>query len=260
MTMQMQNCRALLVLVATMGLLAPGGCASWRDAESEGLLTKMNRPWRGDGVRRGVPRRMVATWTNTVKHQPGVEAKRGFGGRVYFYDHDESEPIGVEGQFVVYAFDETDRRPDDNSPTKRFVFPPEQVKLHESESEIGVSYSFWLPWDKGGTHTDISLMARFEPVKGGTLIVSDMSRQPLPGMLDMPNSEVMIAQQEKRTGVFQTSAVSETAPGVQAAEYLAPVSSPTGMQTTTIKLPSSGLKSGQPSGFRTTVNYGRPGN
>ena len=54
-----------------------------------------------------------------------------------FYEKEEKKPILVDGQLVVYAFDETGRAPTDNKPTRRYVFPAEQIPLHMSKSEFG---------------------------------------------------------------------------------------------------------------------------
>ena len=45
-------------------------------------------------------------WSDAVYTQPGLPPTRGFGGRLYFYDaHDQ--PVKVEGQLVVYAYDDS---------------------------------------------------------------------------------------------------------------------------------------------------------
>ena len=49
--------------------------------------------------------------------QPGAKPQRGFGGRIMFYESEDKKPILVDGQLVVYAFDETEaasRRTDNN--------------------------------------------------------------------------------------------------------------------------------------------------
>ena len=171
---------ALLMAVCATGCQSTGGGAI-------GALPKPSLPnpleWGADdeASRVGAPERVVATWVDTVLQQPGEPTLRGFGGRIYFYDK-EIDPLAVEGRLVVYAFDESDRAPTDHRPTRRFIFPPEQMALHQSESEIGVSYSFWLPWDEvGGEPADVTLIARFEPLDGSGLIVSEPARQGLPG-------------------------------------------------------------------------------
>jgi hypothetical protein len=137
----------------------------------------------------GIPVRMVGTWTDSVRTKPGEVSQRGFGGRLLFYGNKSDKPILVDGQLVVYAFDETGRSPTDNKPTRRYVFPADQIPLHMSESEIGASYSFWLPWDEvGGPQTEVSLICRFEP-KDGAVIASEQTKHRLPGEL-LPESKV----------------------------------------------------------------------
>lgn len=170
----------VLAAVLTGGV----GCAkmSWKPSKMFSLDSTW--PFRDkDKPREGTPNRMVCTWTDTVMSQPGKPSQRGFGGRVMFYEAEEKNPIIVDGQLVVYAFDETDREPTDNKPTRRYVFPSEQVPLHMSKNEIGASYSFFLPWDDaGGPRTEVSLICRFEP-KGGAVISGEQTRQVLPGKL-----------------------------------------------------------------------------
>ena len=126
---------------------------------------------------------MVCTWTDTVMTQPGKKPQRGFGGRIMFYEKEEKKPILVDGQLVVYAFDETGRDPTDNKPTRRYVFPPDQIPLHMSKNEFGASYSFFLPWDEaGGPKTEVSLICRFEP-NDGPVVTSEQTKQKLPGSM-----------------------------------------------------------------------------
>ncbi|TWT67015.1 hypothetical protein Pla123a_44440 [Posidoniimonas polymericola] len=246
---------ALLILAPTV--MATTGCANWRQSGAMKLARKVDIPngipWRDDEPRAGAPRSMVATWTDAVRQQPGEQSERGFGGRIFFYEHDESSPIKVDGQLVVYAFDETGRLPTDNRPTKRYVFPAEQFSKHESSSELGVSYSFWLPWDhSGGAQTEVSLIARFEPTSGGTLVVSEQTRQRLPGVMDGA-VETMIAGQEtpnadQPQGVRPVSYKQES-PGPasypSAAAITETATTTSGMQTTTIKLPTRPRRLGQ---------------
>ena len=188
-----------MVAMAT-GCQTPGGGSiagaseGWSERYS---LNPMKWGVDEDTPRTGAPERIVATWVDTILQTEGKPAQRGFGGRVYFYDH-KADPLVVEGRLVVYAFDESDRSATDHEPTRRYIFPPEQLTLHQSETEIGQSYSFWLPWDEvGGEQTDVSLIARFEPLNGSGLVVSEQARHRLPGRIvdgPMPPSDVQLAQ------------------------------------------------------------------
>ncbi|MEN1679202.1 MAG: hypothetical protein AAGJ46_06385 [Planctomycetota bacterium] len=235
-------------VVAMVGLIACGGCQSLGVGKgrlaSKAGLDKVDIPdgvpWKKDKDREPeTPGRVVATWKDAVLQRQGKPAERGFGGRLFFYNNEEVEPIEVEGQLVVYAFDETDRDPTNAAPTKKFVFPPEQFIRHKSESDLGVSYSVWLPWGQaGGPSSKISLMARFEPLTGGSLIVSEMSNCYLPGATPML-PETRVARQSLTPVIQQASHAAETpATSTTASSAALPSGEPRQrMQTTSIKLP-----------------------
>ncbi len=238
------------------------GCQSmksggWKpSAIAKKLDPRDGLPWnRKDEAHEGNPARIVATWSDTVLHKEGEPATRGFGGKIYFYDNKDTDPIKVKGQLIVYAFDETNRVPTDNCPTRRFVFPPEEVAIHESDSDLGVGYSFWLPWDgTEGPSTEVSLIARFEPLKGGVLVVSDQSRTRLPGRISPTTApgESLIATQPSSnvpgvSGVQVASGELTTKFTVEQATNLQPVTAAPlrKMQTTSISLPEGFRPSGK---------------
>lgn len=167
-------CVVAIILCATSGCQSTG----WKDR----FDLARDIPWPTSREKReNPPERLASFWTDTVQTKPGEKPRRGFGGRIYFYNRKGGKPIDVDGQLVVYAFDEASRSPSDNRPTKRYVFPPEQFAKHASESELGPSYSVWLPWDESsGERKEISLIARFEP-KVGSTIIGQQSLQQLPG-------------------------------------------------------------------------------
>lgn len=152
---------------------AAPGCATWN---LKGLLPGPDAPPKPQ-----TPARMTDIWTDTILYQPGQPAVRGFGGRVMFYGEQDSKPIAVDGTFTVFAFDDTPTSPKTTSPEKKFVILPEQLPQHYSRSELGHSYSFWLPWDEvGGKERRICLICRFDPRKGKP-VFSQPSHHVLPG-------------------------------------------------------------------------------
>ena len=168
-------------------LLATGCRGPWSEGwKFSDMFDVDMSPWSKDDPKVESPRRIVDTWADTVLHQAGKTPQRGFGGRLIFYGKDEEKPVLVEGQLVIYAFDETNRAPTDNKPTRRYVFPADQMPRHLSKSGAGPSYSVWLPWDEvGGPQTEISLIARFEP-KTGPIVAGEQTRHILPGELNSP--------------------------------------------------------------------------
>ena len=136
--------------------------------------------WPWDDDHKKAPTRMTDMWSFTVLQQPGRPGVRGYGGRLTFYDADD-KPMKIDGTLTVYAFDGRSNNPSQAVPERKFVFLPRDLPKHYSESKLGHSYSFWLPWDEvGGPERQIVLATRFES-KGGQALFAAPSRQILPG-------------------------------------------------------------------------------
>lgn len=177
----------LLTLIA---LASSTGCAgktskwsvtNWDVKKAVGIKPEKPEP--------ELPERMVATWTDTTLSTVGQSPKRGFGGKLMFFKRGSEDPVRVEGNLVVYAFDETDRPDHETHPTRKYIFPVEEFVRHESDSTLGPAYSFWLPWDEiGGQQRHISLIAKFEP-KDGAVVIGEQTRHLLPGLTNDPNAD-----------------------------------------------------------------------
>ena len=137
--------------------------------------------WGGD-EKSVLPDRILAVWTDTVLHQPNQPGVRGFGGRIFFYEKDNNDPIEVNGSLAIYVFDADDDDPENQRPVRKYLYTAEEFAGHMSKTTIGPSYSVWLPWgDVSGPQQRLSIIARFEGTKGGTTI-SDPTIKLLPGV------------------------------------------------------------------------------
>ena len=176
---------SIIALLLGAMLIGMPGCAStkksWKFAKNgdfkRAVGLKSSKPLPPE-----VPARLVSTWTDTVLQRSGKAPQRGFGGRLVFFTKESEDPVRVDGQLVIYAFDETDREPHETHPSRKYVFPREEFARHESDSQLGASYSVWLPWDEvGGNMKQISLIARFEPHSGNT-VLGEQTKHLLPGI------------------------------------------------------------------------------
>ncbi|MCU0711740.1 MAG: hypothetical protein MUC43_06745 [Pirellula sp.] len=173
-------------------------------------------PWSGKKKEtKVIPDRILAVWTDTVLHQQGQTGVRGFGGRVYFYEKDRTDPIEVEGSLAVYAFDAEDDAIDSQKPLRKFVFTTEQLASRMSKTSIGPSYSVWLPWSAvGDPPQKLSLITRFEGVDGGTTI-SDPVIKLLPGIAKKSGSD----KKSTAPSLDKPKELLSTDQGVQQASY-----------------------------------------
>lgn len=242
----------ILVVLATLGVLCSSGCAStkksWRFAKNgdfkRAVGLKSDKPLPPE-----TPVRLVSTWTDTVLNQAGKSPQRGFGGKLVFFKPDSEEPVRVDGQLVVYAFDESDREAHETHPSRKYVFPRDEFLRHESDTQLGASYSVWLPWDEvGGNMKQISLIARFEP-HGGPTVLGEQTKHLLPGvskdnpeMLVSPGvGKVDMAQHTERTKLQTVQQISAEVPvepsKVESAESPKVDTQATTPTSTTIELP-----------------------
>lgn len=234
-----------LAVVVLLPLLLAAICGCTAMDLSKGLESGL--PWPGN-KKPQIPARMVAMWTDTVMQQSGQQGIRGFGGRLMFYKNGKAEPVKVDGTLTVFAFRDNGSDPTSSMPEKKYVFLPEQLEKHYSESELGHSYSVWLPWDEvGGTRQKLSLVVRFEP-KLGPSILSKPSLQRLPGAEPRPLPRVAqaVGSQFRKTpsGIRRVSHEEPIQP-TKPTEPVEPSHKLRIITTDTIDLPPSFLKNRQ---------------
>ena len=238
-----------------------GGCSTVDTSR----LPKM--PWSSPKVEESAyqaPKRMAAIWSADVLTQVGKPPVRGFGGRFYFYNA-ENQPIPVEGQLVVYAYDDSAPATTQNrQPDRKFAFTPEQFTEHYSPSALGASYSVWVPWDEaGGDQRNISLLPVFTATSG-QIVMGQQALNVLPGR------QPELAQQRfaprtpiARAALPPASAAIQPAGHYQTDTALAQTqAAPPRLSTTTIQLPSTmqrRIAAAGPMETATSANAGNPG-
>jgi hypothetical protein len=183
-----------------------------------------------------IPQSMNVTWAHDILSLPGKPPTRGFGGRFYFYN-EKTQAIPVDGELMVYGFDDTDGRADStdlNHATKRFKFTAEQLTSHFSEGQLGASYSVWIPWDAApGADKKIMLIPIFV-AKDGRQIRST------PATVNMPGKK-----KNETQSVIQVSAEMPKQPNAQATQTAYDgTARPVGI--TTLNLPRRPIKSVEP--------------
>jgi len=202
------------------------GCSTW-DLKSKMPWASSEEKIKQEKFQR--PVRMVAIWSPTTVSAPGKGVTRGLGGRLYFYN-DEGETIPVEGQLIVYAYDDSNRKQNVShvnttggvdEPDRKFAFTPEQFTNHFSPTDLGASYSVWVPWGPlDGPPAKVSLVPVFTST-GGNVVMAQASRNLLAGTIP-----AALADNGQ-----------EMTPSQQAAVRPAPQARRTELRTTTIPVP-----------------------
>ncbi len=189
----------------------------------------------------------VVIWKDSVLEKPGTPAVRGFGGRIHFFDADNAV-VKAEGELVVYGFDDSDAAAgtSDSEETKstkadrKFVFPADQLESHFSETEIGPSYSVWVPWEKKGGHRKVINLIPVFKTADGRVLKCEPSQSVLPGKppgASLENDSQ--AANKSKTGVELARFISDKTAnrsGVVQAELTEDEYNQTRIRTSTIKL------------------------
>lgn len=225
----------------TMGLVVlASGCQAVKPTWPTNLFNWGNSP-RVQESKFAVPARMAIMWSPAMLNQAGQQATRGFGGRIYFYDA-KNNPVSVEGQLVIYAYNNDNPHVDSRVPDKKFAFTPEQFTQHYTPTDLGASYSIWIPWDAiGQPQADISLVPIFTATNGA-LVMGQSSRNLLPGPTSQQNPANIVVncsqppvdiRQSAITGspMYRDNAIQQ-ASFQQSANGSPPSSAPTGLPQT----------------------------
>lgn len=182
--------RAILLILCSTTLL--GGCASMPSSEN----WKISKLFKKDDKPEPYPNpvRMAAMWTADTLSAPGKTTTRGFGGRLFFYN-EKSQAVPVEGELQVVGYiEESDGLPPQ---TRRFAFTKEQFTSHYSQSDLGASYSIWVPWDaEGNPCQKVILVASFTTAEG-KVVQGPPTLVALPG----PSLEAFAASAKRRAGM-----------------------------------------------------------
>jgi hypothetical protein len=217
------------LIVAFSGMMVFSGCQSLTSKSDSSAPAAKKSSWFKFGKKEyQTPQSMAVIWKEDTIFVPGKAPTRGFGGRVYFYN-EKSQAIPVEGELTVYGYDESQPHHAKINPDqadKKFKFTSEQFTKHFSESQLGASYSIWIPWDGvGGPTKKVALLPTFVTTDG-KLVRGESSTQVLPGQgpaePTLGNPAVQAVGYNEITGVTTKTS---TDPG-------------TSMRTTTIGLPS----------------------
>ena len=102
----------------------------------------------------------------------------------------------VNGVLTIYGYDDNNQADSgEGKADRKFVFKADSLNNHFSESALGESYSFFVPWDNvGGEEKTITLIPVFKTVEGH-MPEAKPATMPLPGRRVSKSAAVSSAQQ-----------------------------------------------------------------
>jgi hypothetical protein len=201
--------------IALIGVMATSGCAGFPNSAVHNSMRPSEKTSQWNVFKRqsaekaaakkkknakdAPPESMVVIWKDAVLDKPGTTSVRGFGARIYFHDT-KNDPVRVEGDLTIYGFDDSDKNDEKSSrtPSKKFVFTNEQLQSHFSESDLGPSYSVWIPWEPVGNYRKTVGLVPIFKTSDGKIINGGSSNNVLPGKTP-ENDNQFIATDKSRT-------------------------------------------------------------
>lgn len=175
----------LFPLMSLLLIVGMTGCSgiknSMRLSEKSSAWNPLHRMSKTKkAAENATPVTMAAIWADSVYEQPGQMDVKGFGGRIFFYDK-YNKAVKVDGELIVYGFDDSVKNRKEQIADRKFVFKQEDFHKHYSENDLGASYSVWVPWERvGGFRKTITLIPMFKTADG-SLIKCSQSISTLPG-------------------------------------------------------------------------------
>ena len=130
-----------LVLVVSFS-----GCSLLNKNEAETPLFGSAENSSEKEIKFGEPVKMAVIWKDSTLTGAATRPTRGFGGRFYFFDK-KGKSVRVDGDMKIYAYDDSDGKQQANA-DRRYEYSAADLQKHYSKTDIGHSYSLWIPWDE----------------------------------------------------------------------------------------------------------------
>ena len=210
--------------------LSFSGCSLLNKRENENLFgTASDQP---EKIKFGEPVKMAVIWKDSTFTAPGTPPTRGFGGRFYFFNK-KNKPIRVDGKLMIYAYDDSDESQKTQA-DRRYEYEAKDFQKHYSETDIGHSYSIWVPWDKiGGYRKTITLIPMFT-AKSGQVVRGGQDIVVLPGKATKEDQMNKLYR-----GIQSPNGKLNVTYASKQVNYDGPPINPRRMDTTTINLPKT---------------------
>jgi hypothetical protein len=185
-------------------LAVTAGCSMW---DNKTASPKSDKPWSISKLWKKEyqkPQSVAVIWSPDVLTQTGAVPTRGFGGRVFFYN-ERTQAVPVDGELIVHGYRNQPLlgQSDQVAADKTFAFTAEQLTSHFSPTQLGASYSVWIPWDSAeGFREEVTLIPTFKGTDG-SIVQGAPAKLFLPGrsleLADKPAVHAQTVSYQQRT-------------------------------------------------------------
>lgn len=86
---------------------------------------------------------------------------RGFAGQLLFFEPGSDAPVLVEGDVMIYVFDDQGTPEEQSRPLHQFEFPSPVWQTFARDTNLGPAYQIFIPYSrKGGHYADCAIRVR----------------------------------------------------------------------------------------------------
>ncbi len=150
----------LKIFLGSLALLAFVGCSASRELTSA-MASATRKEHKSPKVSR-----VVCLWEPAVGKIPNGP-KRGIIGQVLFFEGRDTAPVKVDGEVVIYVFDDHGSIEDQSKPIHKLALSPEELKAVHAETAVGHSYHIPVPYPKDhGLTTTCTMRVKHTSVDG----------------------------------------------------------------------------------------------
>lgn len=134
----------------------------------------------------------------------GDRPARGFSGQVLFFTAD-NVPVQVDGEVMVYIFDDQGPEEEQVKPINEFIYPAESWNALLAKGSLGATYNVFIPYTRPGHHeANCTLRVRYSPKQGPT-VYSEMIHIVLSGTKAKPDSAAAAEKAETAKASRETA-------------------------------------------------------
>lgn len=162
----MPTARLLLLCAVSCGALS--GCASLH-------IPFMNSAPQASA--RNPVVQIVCMWEPSEGRDPSGAPTRGFAGQILFLGNKGGTPVGVDGEVMVYVFDDLGTEEEQSAPIHQFRFDARAWNNHLKPGTLGPSYHCFIPYTRpGGMEANCTVRMRYTPTDTTqSVLLSDAS-------------------------------------------------------------------------------------
>tara|TARA_R110002111_G_scaffold262613_1_gene339474 strand:- start:59141 stop:60034 length:894 start_codon:yes stop_codon:yes gene_type:complete len=93
---------------------------------------------------------IVALWEPAEGKGVDGLPTRGFAGQILFFQHNNSSPVYVKGEVLVYLYDDQGDLKEQSKPLHQYKFDAGAWQVHAVESTLGPAYQVFIPYVRKG--------------------------------------------------------------------------------------------------------------